>query len=422
MSRRRGQTGHIEKNGRWWTVRYWKDVPGQGQRVNMREKICPISGPGKLTASERQRKAREIIEASGADKAETLAASIASVTGLTFRQQAEEWMAKMRKQGVAPSTLINWQSHLDKWVLPGIGDLPLSYIKKTTTQALIDTMLNKLAPKSIKNIFQVVQMVFSSATNEDGEEIHPRNWRKMGLVFPKVKKSKQRRPCFTSPVIDYLAGSPTIKRTMRMLFIFCGATGLRIGEALGIRIEHILDTGTRMIIKEKAWNGQIHEFLKTDNGEREIDLHPAASKLLLEYIGERKSGLLFCSSTGKQLWQSNILRRHLHPALKRVGFPKSGNHAFRRFRDTHLRNFTHCPMGIINFWLGWGSEGMSEHYDAIKHDVAKRKAEAEAAGLGFNIPSTLGSDRRVPRRKRAIVIPIEPKIETVVEQKRVVNA
>jgi len=85
MSRRRGQTGHIEKNGRWWTVRYWKDVPGQGQRVNMREKICPISGPGKLTASERQRKAREIIEASGADKAETLAASIASVTGLTFR-------------------------------------------------------------------------------------------------------------------------------------------------------------------------------------------------------------------------------------------------------------------------------------------------------------------------------------------------
>jgi len=79
-------------------------------------------------------------------------------------------------------------------------------------------------------------------------------------------------------------------------------------------------------------------------------------------------------------------------------------------------------MGIINFWLGWGSEGMSEHYDAIKHDVAKRKAEAEAAGLGFNVPSTLGSDRRVPRRKRAIVIPIEPKIETVVEQKRVVNA
>jgi integrase len=115
-----------------------------------------------------------------------------------------------------------------------------------------------------------------------------------------------------------------------MLFILCGATGLWIGEALGIRIEQIRDGGTRVIIVEKAWNGQIHDFLKTDNGEREVDVHPAVAKLLLEYVGDRKSGLLFCSSKGKQLWQSNI-RRHPYPALKRVGFPKSGNTDFAVF-------------------------------------------------------------------------------------------
>jgi len=211
-------------------------------------------------------------------------------------------------------------------------------------------------------------------------------------------------------------------RLYRMLFILCGATGLRIGEALGIRIEHIRDVGTRIIIVEKAWNGQIHDFLKTDNGEREIDVHPAVAKLLLEYIGDRKSGLLFCSSAGKQLWQSNILCRHLHPALKRVGFPKSGNHAFRRFRDTHLKNFTQCPIGLINFWLGWGSEDMSGHYDAIRRDMTKRKAEAEAAGLGFDLPATLGPERQAPRRKKGVVVPIEPKIAAVAKEKKVVNA
>jgi integrase len=38
---------------------------------------------------------------------------------------------------------------------------------------------------------------------------------------------------------------------MRMLFILCGASGLRVGEALGIRIEKILDNGSRIIIDEK---------------------------------------------------------------------------------------------------------------------------------------------------------------------------
>ena len=56
-------------------------------------------------------------------------------------------------------------------------------------------------------------MVFSSCVNEDGEEIYPRNWKKMGLVIPKVIKKKQRRQSFTVEVMDHLANSPTIIRT-----------------------------------------------------------------------------------------------------------------------------------------------------------------------------------------------------------------
>src|SRR5256884_6028992 len=40
-------------------VRYWKDVAGQEKRKRVYERICPISGPGKLSASERERKAKE---------------------------------------------------------------------------------------------------------------------------------------------------------------------------------------------------------------------------------------------------------------------------------------------------------------------------------------------------------------------------
>jgi hypothetical protein len=73
----------------------------------------------------------------------------------------------------------------------------------------------------------------SSCVNEDGEEIYPRNWKEMGLVIPKVTKKKQRRPCFTVEVMNHLANSLTIKPQMRMFFNLCGASGLRVGEALG---------------------------------------------------------------------------------------------------------------------------------------------------------------------------------------------
>ena len=58
MSRRTGQTGHIEKSGKWWVIRWWMDVPGQEKRVLKRAKLCPIAGPGALSASERKRRGR----------------------------------------------------------------------------------------------------------------------------------------------------------------------------------------------------------------------------------------------------------------------------------------------------------------------------------------------------------------------------
>jgi integrase len=240
MSRRRGQEGYISKQGNWWTVRYWKDVPGQEQRVNMREKVCPTHGPGLLTASARKRRARGIIEASGADKPETLQASIASVCGTTFRQQAETWLNLHRKKGTAPSTMAGWECCIENWLNPAIGDLPLSSIKKTAAQQVIDKMVEAgLSASAVNTYFAVVKMVLS-VTNEDGDSLYPRNWKKMQLVIPKIVSKKLRRPCFTRGVMNHLASSLTIKRQMRMLFILCGATGLRLGEALGIRLEKIL--------------------------------------------------------------------------------------------------------------------------------------------------------------------------------------
>jgi hypothetical protein len=54
---------------------------------------------------------------------------------------------------------------------------------------------------------------------------------------------------------------------------------------------------------------------------------------------------------------------------------------------------------------------MSGRYDKIKADVAFRQEVADACGVGFDVPATLGS-----------IEPIEPKIEAPAKQKVAVNA
>ena len=143
--------------------------------------------------------------------------------------------------------------------------------------------------------------------------------------------------------------------------------------------------------------------LKTTNALRDVDIHPAIAALLKFFVGERRSGFLFASRNGKPLSSSNVIRRHLHPALKELnyvnphtGTHKAGNHAFRRFRNTYLRNYTACPEGLYKYWMGHAGKDMSDLYDKIKEDVAFRKKWAEQCGFGFELPSVVPN---VPKKE-----------------------
>src|SRR5258706_5889994 len=144
MSRRSGQNGCVQEDGNWYVVRFWKDVAGQEKRQRVREKICPITGPGKLSNSERERKAKEIIAASGADRVEHFERVVRSNYGITCREQAKIWLEQIKKRKrmqVSPSTLENWERCLTNWLNPNIGDMPLDSIGNLALRNLGATMV-----------------------------------------------------------------------------------------------------------------------------------------------------------------------------------------------------------------------------------------------------------------------------------------
>src|SRR5258707_10311394 len=164
------------------------DVEGQEKRRRVYERICPVSGRGSLSASERQRRAKEIIAASGVDTVEYFEKVVRSNHGVTFREQAVIWLddAKNRKRNpVSPATSESWEAALKKWINPNVGDMPLDSVSNLAMKELVAKMdKGGLAPKSIGNYTQIVKSVVASAINEQGEPLHPRTWNSKFIDMP----------------------------------------------------------------------------------------------------------------------------------------------------------------------------------------------------------------------------------------------
>jgi hypothetical protein len=108
-----------------------------------------------------------------------------------------------------------------------------------------------------------------------------------------------------------------------------------------------------------------------------------------------------------------------------LGLTKAGSHAFRRFRNTYLANFTNTPVSLFQYWMGHASEyvehqaidgdnRMTRLYDKAKALKDFRLLKAEEAGLGFDLPENLGeivSKKVRVISKKALDGPNGPKFE-----------
>jgi integrase len=194
-------------------------------------------------------------------------------------------------------------------------------------------------------------------------------------------KNPRSGPHFTSNVVTGILASS--KGHKQMFCALLGGTGLRAGEAIGLEVDkHISDDFSTLYIRQKVRRGKLEGFLKTEGGRRDVDLCPALAEILKKYVGERTSGFLFHNKNGNSLSQTNLLRRGLHPALKKLGQPKAGFHAFRRFRATWLRK-NRTPDDLIRFWLGHADETVTDGYSKLCEDVQYRREVADKTGLRF---------------------------------------
>jgi len=388
LARRKGQRGSVFQKGRkkneWVShepayVRFWKDVPGIAEA---KREVLPLGVY--RTRTEAEREAAKRIERLGINSTQHF---IEATSSTTFKQQGEWWLkslAERKRNPLEQTTIDNRKYALDKWIYPFLQDKLLAEINNRTLKELVDKMVEKLAASSVRDYAKMVKAVVASAIDENGEQLFPRKWNDGYIDAPLVEE--QNQPSTTSEGMTKILKKATGQ--YRMLYaLLAGCGPLRAGEALGLEVgKHISPDYRTLYIQQKAKRGEIQPYLKTKSGERQVDLCCSLAKMLRDFVGKRTEGLLFRSSTGAQLLQSNTLRDSLHPVLEGLKHAKGGFNIFRRFRITHLQK-TECPEVLRHFWFGHAPKHVSERYTKLREEPDFRLEWAEKVGLGFELPN-----------------------------------
>jgi len=233
-----------------------------------------------------------------------------------------------------------------------------------------------LSAQSIVTHSRVVKMVVASAVNSEGDQIYPRKWNHDFVGMPIVDPTKQNRPSLTKSEVETILTNASSER-WAMLFALLAGTGLRIGEALGLRTDDFTPDCRVVSIRRSLWGGK-EQDPKTPNAVRVVDIAEPLASRVRQFIANT-TGYVFATGNGRPLGQRNALRA-LHATGLRIGF-----HAFRRFRAETLRR-CRVPEDLTRLWLGHSKTSMTDLYaGGLAKDEAWRQQWCEQAGLGFFI-------------------------------------
>jgi integrase len=134
-----------------------------------------------------------------------------------------------------------------------------------------------LADKTVVNYFQVVRAVIASAVSSEGEQLYPRNWNFHFIGLPIVDESQQKKPTLTVAEVGQII--TRAKGRYQVLFALLAGSGMRVGEGLGLRVEHLTDDFSTVNITQSVWRGKT-QSPKTANAVRKIDLHSSLRRCL----------------------------------------------------------------------------------------------------------------------------------------------
>lgn len=317
----------------------------------------------------------------------------------------DEWLAAVGPS-LRPTTRDLYQMAVRVWIAPRIGALRLAQVTPQVLQRLYMELgetgrhggAEGLGPRSIRLAHQVLRQSLAKAVDWDLIRANPAA---AGLELPRLTP----KPMHTWTVAEarqFL--TVTADDRFGLLWMLLVSTGLRRGEALGVRWEDLdLDSG-RLAVVQTVVVASSRAYLsepKTAHGRRVVRLQPQSVAALRRHrlrqtedrllVGAAwdNTDLVFTTATGGLLHPRNIVRA-FDQAVERAGVPRIRIHDLRHTAATlALREGVHPK--LVQEMLGHANVAITlDLYSHATDDMHQEAAERIGRAL-FGVSKGAGA-------------------------------
>lgn len=261
------------------------------------------------------------------------------------------WMNTYMRPHLRPTTFDSYLSKLEKHIIPAIGAVQLRQLQATHLQKFYNDLLASgrvdgrggLSARTTRYVHAIIHHGLQQAVKE---QLIPRN--PADAVSLPSQQRKEIKPLTTNQAQHFLAA---IKgERLYPAFMLELATGLRLGELLGLRwgdldMEKGIVHVQQSLVRTKA--GLVFQEPKTERSRRSIPLPENAVRELKRWkawqngeklaLGEayRDFNLVFCKETGEPL-DPGEFSKYFSRLLEEAGLPHVRFHDLRHTHATQL--------------------------------------------------------------------------------------
>jgi integrase len=319
-------------------------------------------------------------------KVQGLYADPAESRRTTVASYAETWAASRHWR---PSSRAKIEGVLRNHVLPTFGSRPIGSLRPTEIDTWVRRLSETLAPATVRTAGWTLKSLLAAAVEDRVIARSPAT--KMRLPRPQ----KRRVVPLTSTQVADLARE--IHDRYRRAILIAAATGLRIGELVGLTVDDLDVDGHVLHVTHQVVDltGQPLTLgpLKTDASPREIPVPESVITLLLEQVSEYglgPEGAIFTTGSGR-LVRPGHLRTRFDRAVELAGLSaKTVPHDLRHTFASSLLD-AGCSIREVQERLGHANATETLNtYSHLMPDAESRTRDAIGANLA-RITNVLGN-------------------------------
>ena len=358
-------------------LRYREDVLGTEGKFQRRHRAVVLGQISELSLREAGRLAEQILRSinAGCWRPQSLL-----TLGTFYHQQYERDVLPNLKR----STQSSYRANMAQHVLPALGDLKLLELARGDTQRFVTALGTKsLAWQTVKNIWTTLSAVLTAAVEYGylerntarGIKLSPRGPAKIRFI-PSPNEFSSLVARLTEPA-----------RTIALLL---AGTGMRIGEAMALRVEDVDLVNLQIRVSQDVWHGHI-DSPKSKASAADIPIGPKLARVLGEHLARssRESGFLFVDEAGRLLDPKYLAWKHLYPVQKELQMPRFTWHALRHLHATRL-GMNNVPVRIAQAQLRHRDPALTMNVYTHVIEEARRQAVEQVENDLFSIVLSTG--------------------------------